>query len=87
MLKELKLNGFSYDGCMVEKLNQVYYIRDDNEDDFIAIFQDSEDPERSILVLYVGCEIAFVTTFVGETEHQEIEKYINERIARYFKKD
>lgn len=85
MLKELKIDGFSYDGRMDEKLNQVYYIRDDNEDDFFAIFQDSEDPERSILVLYVGCEIAFVTTFVGETEHQEIENYINERIPKYFK--
>ena len=84
-MKELKINGFSYDKNMVEKLNQVYYIRNDNEDDFIAIFQDSEDPERSILVLYVECEIAFVTTFVGETEHQEIEKYINERLPKYFK--
>ena len=84
-MKELKINGFSYDGCMVEKLNQVYYIRDDNEDDFIAIFQDSEDFERSVVVFYVGCEIAFVSTFVGEIEHQEIEKYINERIVRYFK--
>ena len=84
-MKELKINGFSYDGCMVEKLNQVYYIRDDNEDDFIAIFQDSEDSERSVVVFDVGCEIAFVSTFVGEIEHQEIEKYINERIVRYFK--
>lgn len=85
MLKELRINGFSYDKNMVEKLNQVYYIRDDNEDDFIAIFQDSEDSERSILVFYVGCEIAFVSTFVGETEHQEIEKYINDRLPKYFK--
>lgn len=84
-MKDLKLKGFSYDGCMAEKLNQVYYIRDDNEDDFIAIFQDSEDPERSILVFYVGCEIVFVSTFVGETEHQEIEKYINDRLPKYFK--
>lgn len=84
-MKDLKLKGFSYDGCMDEKLNQVYYVRDDNEDDFIAIFQDSEDPERSVLVFYVGCEIAFVSTFVGETEHQEIEKYINDRLPKYFK--
>lgn len=84
-MKDLKLYGFSYDGHTVEKLNQVYYVRDDNEDDFIAIFQDSEYPERSILVFYVGCEIAFVSTFVGETEHQEIEKYINDRLPKYFK--
>lgn len=84
-MKDLKLKGFSYDGCMAEKLNQVYYVRDDNEDDFIAIFQDSEDPERSVLVFYVGCEIAFVSTFVGEIEHQEIEKYINDRLPKYFK--
>jgi len=85
MLKELRINGFSYDGCMAEKINQVYYVRDDNEDDFIAIFQDSEDPERSVLVFYVRCEIAFVSTFVGETEHQEMEKYINDRLPKYFK--
>lgn len=85
MLKELKINGFSYDENMIEKLNQVYYIRDDNEDDFIAIFEDSENPERSVLVFYVGCEIAFVSTFVGAAEHQDIEKYINDRLPKYFK--
>lgn len=84
-MKDLKIKGFSYDGCMAEKINQVYYFRDDNEDDFIAIFQDSEDPERSVLVFYVRCEIAFVSTFVGETEHQEMEKYINDRLPKYFK--
>lgn len=84
-MKELKINGFSYDKNMVEKLNQVYYIRNDNEDDFIAIFQDSEDSDRSILVFYVGCEIAFVSTFVGDAEHQGIEKYINDRLPKYFK--
>lgn len=84
-MKDLKINGFSYDKNMVEKLNQVYYIRDDNEDDFIAIFEDSEDPERSVLVFYVGCEIAFVSTFVGAKEHQDIESYINDRLPKYFK--
>lgn len=84
-MKDLKINGFSYDGNMIEKLNQVYYIRDDNEDDFIAIFEDSENPERSVLVFYVGCEIVFVSTFVGDAEHQCIEKYINDRLPKYFK--
>lgn len=84
-MKDLKINGFSYDGNMIETLNQVYYIRDDNEDDFIAIFEDSENPERSVLVFYVKCEIAFVSTFVGATEHQNIESYINDRLPKYFK--
>lgn len=84
-MRDLKINGFSYDGNMIEKLNQVYYIRDDNEDDFIAIFEDSENPERSVLVFYVGCETAFVSTFVGAAEHQDIEKYINDRLPKYFK--
>ena len=32
-MKDLKLNGFHYDNTMVEKLGEVYYERDDNEDD------------------------------------------------------
>ena len=41
-MKDLKLNGFHYDDAMVENLGEVYYERDDNEDDYIAIFPDTE---------------------------------------------
>ena len=85
MYKGLNLKGFHYDDNMIEDMGQVYFIRDDNEDDSIAIFPDVEDDERSVLVFYVGCQVRFVTTFVNEVEHAGIENYINDRISKYFK--
>lgn len=85
MYKDLKIKGFHYDNNMIEDMNQVYYVRDDNEDDSIAIFPDSEENERSVIIFYVGCQIAFVTTFINEAEHAGIEAYINDRISKYYK--
>ena len=84
-MKDLKLNGFHYDDAMVENLGEVYYERDDNEDDYIAIFPDTEESERRVIIFYIGCQIAFVTTFINEAEHAGIEDYINDRISKYYK--
>ncbi len=84
-MKDLKLNGFHYDDKMVENLGEVYYERDDNEDDYLVIFPDTEDSERSVIIFYVGCQTVFITTFINEAEHTGIEAYINDRISKYYK--
>lgn len=87
MLKDLKLNGFSFDEDITMGLDAVSYTDIENEDNWIELVADSEDNERTILIFYKRCSAVFFTTFVNATEHEDIEKYINERIKRFYVDD
>ena len=55
-LTKLCFEGYHYDSNTVSKVDSVFYVKDDNEDDWIEIIplsNSKEFPEEKFLILYI----------------------------------
>lgn len=65
-LTKLCFEGYHYDSNTVSKVDSVFYIKDDNEDDWIEIIPLSNSKEFYVVITVEGCETSKVELFRNE---------------------
>jgi len=56
-LTEFKFKGYHYDGNTTSKCGSVYYVKDDNEDDWLEVIPLSNSDETCIILTLENGEI------------------------------
>ena len=78
-LTKLNLKGFHYNSDIESKIKCWSYDRDDDEDCWIEISEDSFDNERLIVTFTERCSTVAITTFlVPEIDY--LEEWLNKTI-------
>lgn len=78
-LTKLNLKGFHYNPDIASKIKCWSYDRDDDEDCWIEISEDSFDNERLIVTFTESCSPVAITTFlVPEIDY--LEEWLNKTI-------
>ena len=78
-LTKLNLKGFHYNSDIESKIKCWSYDRDDDEDCWIEISEDSFDNERLIVTFTERCSPVAITTFlVPEIDY--LEEWLNKTI-------
>lgn len=83
-LKELKIKGFTLDEECDSPLDNVYYNKDDNEDNWVEIVSDSYTPERIIVKIVKNCQEIKITTF-DSFDIDYLEEWLNTKTQELFK--
>ena len=78
-LKEMKIKGFHLNPDIINNTNGISYDRDNDEDCWIQIDEDSFDADRLIVSFTEKCSIVKITTFlVSEIDY--LEEWLNKII-------
>ncbi len=62
-LRNLKIDGYHLSDGVTDKLNSIFYDKDDDEDTWIRITPDSADPDAIIVTITYDAEDIMVTAF------------------------
>lgn len=62
-LRNLRIENFHLSDSTTDKLNSIFYDKNDDEDTWFRISPDTADPEGIIVTLTVGAEDIMITAF------------------------
>lgn len=80
VLKKLTLNGYYYDSESTDKLNSVFYISEESEDDYIRI-SPIDYTSMYLVTFVVGCEeVKLRVTTVDHNASNNISVWLNKEI-------
>lgn len=78
-LTKLKIKGFHYNPDIENKIKSWSYDRDDDEDCWIEISEDTFDADRLIVSFTEKCSPVAITTFLV-TEIDFLEEWLNKTV-------
>ena len=70
-LTKLKFEGFHYDETTTSKVNSVFFIKDDNEDDWIEVIPMQENFYTVLTI--EGCETVKAELYIESSDGQFVK--------------